>query len=99
MEEERQAKWAKEIEGLSLIQQFKLVTAKLGDYLERKRGREYNRHLLKIILDMDNLKYGHFPTLIPWPDQQHLTMTFPMHIRFFLRVEGKDIPYGGFTIG
>lgn len=65
----------------------------------RKRDREYKRHLLKIILDMDQLKHGVFPTLKTWPDQDYLRMTFPMHVRFVLRVDGQDLPYVGFTIG
>ena len=99
MEEERQAEWAKKIEGLSLTQQFKLVTAKLGDYLERKRGREYKRHLLKLIIDMDDLKHGVFPTIKPWPSHKHFSVTLPLHVQFILRANGQNMKYGGFTIG
>lgn len=99
MEEERQAEWAKKVEGLSLTQQFKLVTAKLGDYLERKRGREYKRHLLKLIIDMDDLKHGVFPTIKPWPSHKQFSITLPLHVQFILRANGQNMKYGGFTIG
>jgi len=99
MQEERQAKWAKEVEGLSLTQQFKLTTRLLGDFMDRRREREYNRHLFRIILDMDNLRHGVFPSLKVWPNQDHLKITYPFHVRFVLRVDGQDLPYGGFTIG
>lgn len=99
MQQEKMRKWQEQLNGLSQTQQFKVMTKLLCEAMDRKREREYNRHLFKIILDMDNLKYDVFPTLIPWPDRESVTMTFPMHIRFFLRVEGKDLPYGGFTIG
>lgn len=99
MQEEKQREWQQQLNGLTLMQQFKLTTRLLGEYMDRKREREYNRHLLKIILDMDNLRHGVFPTLKMWPDQNHIQMTHPIRVRVVLRVDGKDLPYGGFTIG
>jgi len=99
MQQEKIRKWREQLNGLSQTQQFRVMTNLLCEAIDRKREHEYNRHLFKIILDMDHLKHDVFPTLIPWPDRESVTMTFPMHIRFFLRVDGKDLPYGGFTIG
>lgn len=99
MQEEQMAAWEKKLEGLSLSQQFKVTTRLLGEFMDRQREREYNRHLIKIVLDMDHLVHGVFPTIITWPKQKCLRVTLPIHVRIAFRVEGKDIKYGGFTIG
>ena len=89
IQEERIAGWDKMLEGLTLRQRFKLTTQLLCTTMDKRREREYNRHLLKIILDMDNLKHGVFPTLKVWPDQDHLKVTYPFHVRFVLRVDAR----------
>ena len=99
MEEERHRRWAKELEGLNIFQQYKIISKRLAKFMKARRGREYKRHLLKLIIDMDDLKHGVFPTIKAWPSHKHFSITLPLHVQFILRANGKNMKYGGFTIG
>ena len=99
MEEERSRRWAKELEGLNTFQRYEIISKRLAKFLKAQRGREYKRHLLKLIIDMDDLKHGVFPTLKIWPNRGRLEMYKPIHVLVILRANGKNMKYGGFTIG
>ena len=99
MQEEQIRKFESHLNGLSLTQRFRVLTDLVCEHIAREKEREYNRHLIKIIVDMDHLVHGVFPTLKFWPDQANFSMTKPIHFRIVLRVEGKEIKYGELRMG
>jgi len=98
MKEERQRKWARELEGLSIWQQYKIVTGRLAKHQKIMRGREYKRHLMKIVIDMDDLRHDVFPTLKVWPETI-TSVILPLHVQIILRSDGQNMKYGSFTVG
>lgn len=98
MRDKRIEQFERKLEGLNHAQRFKVTTALLCDYMDRKREREYRRHLIKITIDMDNLIKGVLPRIHTWP-KKNFKVTFPLHLHLAYRVEGEDIQCGGFTIG
>jgi len=71
------------LEGLSLSQRFHVLTGLMVEQRKRQRANEYKRHLMKIIVDMDDMKHGVFPTLKVWP--KHIRqIIMPLQVRFIL---------------
>lgn len=99
MQNERWEKLMAPLEGLNEFKRFHELTKILIKLEKQRRGREYKRHLLKLIIDMDDLKHGAFPTIKPWPSHKHFSITLPLHVQFILRANGENMKYGGFTIG
>ena len=95
---ERQRRITEKLESLTLHQGFKLLTKLLIEQRKRKEAQEYKRHLIKIIIDMDDLKRDVIPTLKFWPENIR-SVVMPLHVQFILRMGGETFKYGGFTVG
>jgi len=52
--------------------------------------REYRRHMMKIIIDMDDLTYG-LPTLRFWPKPPLTLIGKPIHYVSFIKKNGRLI--------
>jgi len=95
---ERQRRITEKLEGLTLSQGFSLLTKLVIEQRKRQSAQEYKRHLIKIIIDMDDLKHGVIPNLKMWPRNVR-SIVMPLHVQVLLRIEGKHFKYGGFTVG
>jgi hypothetical protein len=59
---------------------------------------EYNRHMIKIIIDMDDQSYG-FPAIRFWPKPPITLRWMPYYFQFHVQQSGKQHHIGEITIG
>jgi len=99
LEQERNRKLNRELEGKSLFQQYKIMSRRMDAYMKRLKWRKYLRHLMVITIDMTKINYG-LPELKIVPSKSFkISLREPFHVRIFAKTEEFEAPLGGFTIG
>ena len=98
LDEERQNELREKLEGSSISQQLNILIKEWEHYQQFLKQREYNRHMLKIVIDMDDLTYG-FPTIRFWPKPPITLRGKSYHFQFHVQQEGKQHYMGEITIG
>ena len=78
LEQQRVDNLNAELEGKSLFQRFNILTNKMVDYRFLLKQREYNRHMIKIIVDMDDQTDG-CPAIRFWPKPPITLRGMPYH--------------------
>jgi len=98
-EEERWNKIQAQLKGLNEFKRLHQLTNLLIKLEKQRRGREYSRHLMKIIIDMDDLvEDTTIPKIKRWPNREHMTFKMPLHFKFYYRIGGKNLRIGGFDL-
>lgn len=87
-----------ELEGKTLFQRFHILSNKMVDYRFLMKQREYNRHMIKIIIDMDDQTYG-FPAIHFWPNPPVSLRGRPYYFQFHVRRSGKQYHMGEIKLG
>ena len=59
------------------------------DYSFLMKQREYKRHMIKIIIDMDDQTYG-CPAIRFWPKPPLTLRGMPYHFQFHVQQNGKQ---------
>ena len=98
LDEQRQNELREKLEGTSISQQLDILMAEWKRYQQFLKQREYNRHMLKIVIDMDDLTYG-FPAIRFWPKPPITLRGKPYHFQFHVQQRGKQHYMGEITIG
>ena len=86
-----------ELEGKTLFQRFSILTKKMVDYRFLMKQREYNRHMIKIIIDMDDLTYG-CPAIYLRPKPPITLRGKPYHFQFHVKRDGEQEYLGDISL-
>jgi transposase len=98
MREADHQQFMQELEGKSLFEQFKITTKRLAEYMDMMRVRRYNRHKIKIIIDMNDVTDG-VPAIHAWP-KPPLTLTgYPFYFEFVVEHGENRESLGHIQIG
>jgi hypothetical protein len=95
LQQERIMKLETELEGKNLHQRFKILTRKWIEYQNLLKVRKYVRHLIKVVIDMNDLTEG-CPKITFWP--QHWSGELPIHLRFIVKHDGEKEVLGSMTL-
>jgi transposase len=98
LEQERIDNLNAELEGKTLSQRFSILTKKMIAYRYLLKQREYNRHMIKIIIDMDDLTCG-FPAIRLWPKLPISLRSRPYYFQFHVQRNGKQYYMGEIKLG
>jgi len=99
MQAERNRQFQAELEGLTLFQQYKLISKRLTQYMKLYRIREYQRHTITFTIDMDDMTDG-VPAIKPFPSLSHVrTLIKPIYFKFQVLKDGEKIPLGEIQLG
>ena len=61
------------------------------------KQREYNKHMMKIIIDMDDQTYG-CPAIRFWPKPPLTLRGIPYHFQFHVKRDGKQEYLGDISL-
>jgi predicted transcriptional regulator len=95
IEQDQIDKFNKETAHLSPIKKFQVLTDLLIKQQSIFKMRDYNRHQIKIIIDMNDLTDG-CPSIHFWP-QPPWSLTKPIHFDFYVEHDGQTKSIGGLT--
>ena len=98
LEQQRIGNLNAELEGKTLFQRFNILTKKMVDYRFLMKQREYKRHMIKIIIDMDDQTYG-FPAIHLWPKPPLSLGGRPYYFQFHVQRNGEQIYIGEIKLG
>jgi predicted transcriptional regulator len=87
-----------ELEGKTLSHRFKILSKKMVTYNFLMKQREYNRHIIKIIIDMDDQTEG-FPAIRFWPKPPNTLQGTPYHFQFHIKRKGEQCHLGELRLG
>ena len=88
LEEGRIREFNAQLEGATLKQQFKILTAALAKQRKLMQQREYNRHVIKFLIDLDYMQYDGFPRITKWPGTSG-SITMPLILKFICIKDGQ----------
>lgn len=95
IEQDQINKFNKETAHLNPVKKFQVLTELLIKQQSLFQMRDYNRHQIKIIIDMNDLTDGcpsiHFSPQPPW------SLTRPIHFDFYVEHDGQTKSVGGLT--
>ena len=97
-EQERIDNLNAELEGKTIYQRFSILTKKMAAYRFLMKQRQYNRHMIKIIIDMDDLTYG-CPAIRFWPKPPITLRGMPYHFQFNIQRNGEQHYLGEIKLG
>jgi hypothetical protein len=83
------------LEGRSFHQQFKILTDLWIKHQKLMKYKKYVRHLLKVIIDMDDVTEG-CPRITIWP--RHWSGELPIHLRFIVKYDEEKEIVGELTL-
>ena len=72
----------------TLKQRFDILTPEMEVLRKRMKQREYNRHVIKVFIDLDFMKYGGFPRITIWP-KGSCEISRPHIFKFYCQKDGQ----------
>lgn len=95
LEEQRRKELFASVEGLPLAKQSRVLFKRLTDIIVRmkalEREREYNRHITKIFINLDESRDG-YPAISFWP--RNSTFQLPMYLHLICVKDGQQKDMG-----
>ena len=86
------------IRSINLFQRFHILTKKMIAYRFLMKQHEYNRHMIKIIIDMDDLTGG-FPAISFCPKPPISFRGRPYYFQFHVQKNGEQSKMGEIQLG
>jgi DNA-binding CsgD family transcriptional regulator len=97
MREEWQRDYEKTIDGLSLGEQFDYLSKLMDEYKTIWRIRDYDRHVHKITIDLDYIKYDGYPRITHWPLHPTRNLVMPIILEIICVKNNRKEKMGSVT--
>ena len=81
MQEEWRQKYERAVEGLSLREHFDYLSKIWDEYRKVYHIRDYNRHVHKITINLDYMKYDGYPRITHWPLNPTRNLVLPIILK------------------
>jgi transposase len=94
LEMEQKEEFDKQLAGKTPAQQLRMLSQQLAKQKWLYRSRDYNRHLVKVIINLDTItEYNPFPALEIYPNGP-FSVAFPLKYLFIYVKDGHEISAG-----
>ncbi len=97
MREEWHRDYEKALEGLSLREQFDYLSMLMDRYKKTWRIRNYDRHVHKITIDLDYMKYDGYPRITHWPLHPTRNLVMPIILEIICVKNDRKVKMGSVT--